>query len=119
MKLKKPKQPRFRLEIPLADDSPESLSHLALQLFQDLPIKRISSKVNVLNVWSNAAFAETALKAFGACPSTPVEHSDISSIANDNTGNLNSADVAVFLAPEGTQLAVTKRDTNLLFRGRW
>ncbi|KAM2246457.1 hypothetical protein COP2_007718 [Malus domestica] len=114
-KLKKPKQPRFRLEIPVADDSPESLSNLAIQLFQDLPIKRRSSKVNVLIIWSNAAFAESAVKAFGASPWSPVEHSDISSIANGNTDNLNSADVVVFLAPEGTQLAVIKTVTDLLF----
>ncbi|KAK9906156.1 hypothetical protein M0R45_002816 [Rubus argutus] len=86
-KLKKLKQPRFRIEIPVADDSPESLSQLA----------------------------PAALKAFESRPSSPVQHFDISSIANGNTRILSDADVAVFLAPEGSQLAVMKTVVDLLF----
>ncbi|KAJ0044403.1 hypothetical protein Pint_04305 [Pistacia integerrima] len=39
-KLKKLKQPRYRIEIPIIDDSPFSLSQLALDVFKDLPVRR-------------------------------------------------------------------------------
>ncbi|KAK9938357.1 hypothetical protein M0R45_015100 [Rubus argutus] len=114
-KLKKLKQPRFRIEIPVADDSPESLSQLALQVFGDLPIKRKGSPVNILVLWPDITFTKAALKAFESRPSSPVQHFDISSIANGNTRILSDADVAVFLAPEGSQLAVMKTVVDLLY----
>ncbi|OMP04522.1 hypothetical protein COLO4_09559 [Corchorus olitorius] len=39
-KLKKMKQPRFQVEIPVIDDSPSSLTQLALDVFKDMSIKR-------------------------------------------------------------------------------
>ncbi|XP_021811140.1 uncharacterized protein LOC110754390 isoform X2 [Prunus avium] len=114
-KLKKLKQPRFRIEIPVIDDSPESLSQLAFQVFRDLPIKRKGSKVNILIIWPNLAYTEAALKAFESNPSSPVENLDIYSITNGNTRISSSADVVVFLAPEGTQLADMKSVADLLY----
>ncbi|KAI4322829.1 hypothetical protein L6164_022485 [Bauhinia variegata] len=42
-KLKKLKQPKFRVEIPVVDDSPDALSQLAFEVFADIPIKRKGS----------------------------------------------------------------------------
>ncbi|GMH05706.1 hypothetical protein Nepgr_007546 [Nepenthes gracilis] len=39
-KLKKQKQPRFRVEIPVADDSPELIAQLAFDVFGDLHIRK-------------------------------------------------------------------------------
>ncbi|XP_004294338.1 PREDICTED: uncharacterized protein LOC101295203 [Fragaria vesca subsp. vesca] len=114
-KLKKLKQPRFRIEIPVADDSPESLSQLALHFFKDLPIKRKGSPVNILVLWPDITSAESAVKAFMSSPASPVEHLDIPSVANGNTRISNTADVAVFLAPEPSQVAVMKTVAELLY----
>ncbi|XP_062018252.1 uncharacterized protein LOC133734656 [Rosa rugosa] len=114
-KLKKLKQPRFRIEIPVADDSPESLSQLALQFFRDLPIKRKGSPVNTVILWPDITSTESALKAFKSSPSSQVEHLDIPSVANGNTRISNNADVVVFLAPEPSQVAVMKTVVDLLY----
>ncbi|XP_050368509.1 uncharacterized protein LOC126786661 [Argentina anserina] len=114
-KLKKLKQPRFRIEIPVADDSPESLSQLALQFFRDLPITRKGSPVNIAVLWPDIASTESAVKAFRSSPSSPVEHFDILSVANGNTRISNTADVAVFLAPDPSQVAVMKTVAELLY----
>ncbi|KAF3453534.1 hypothetical protein FNV43_RR03974 [Rhamnella rubrinervis] len=114
-KLRRLKQPRFRLEIPVIDDSPASLSQLALEVFRDLPIKRKGSPVNVLIIWPNLSFVEAALKAFEPYPSNPIEHVDISSLSNGDTRILSSADVTVFLAPEASQLAFVKTAADSLY----
>ncbi|GAV90926.1 DUF1995 domain-containing protein [Cephalotus follicularis] len=111
-KLKKVKQPRYRVEIPLLDDSPQSLSLLAFDVFRDLPIKTSSSPVKILLLWPNTASTEAAIKAFEIHHSTnQIEHSTIFSVHNRI---LNSADVAVLLAPESSQLAVMRTVTNSL-----
>ncbi|XAR56638.1 hypothetical protein NMG60_11037199 [Bertholletia excelsa] len=113
-KLKKLKQPRLRVEIPVVDDdSPVSLTQLALQVFGDLPIKRKGSPVKVLILWRNPNLTEIANETFD---SNLVEHSDISSYAsNYDARDLNSADVGVFLAPETSQLEVMERISDILY----
>lgn len=114
-KLKKQKQPRFRVEIPVVDDSPASLSQLALDVFGDTRIKKKGSPVKILILWPNPRLTEAAIKAFEPHPSNYVEHMDISSITNESNRILNSCDVAVFLAPEAPQLEVMKAVTESLY----
>ncbi|XP_030931779.1 uncharacterized protein LOC115957625 [Quercus lobata] len=126
-KLKKLKQPRFRIEIPVIDDSSASLSQLAFNVFQDLPIKRKGSPVKLLILWPNLTLTEAAIKAFQTQNSAnQIENIDISSVTNADTNILNSADVAVFLAPEASQLAFIKTVTEsfypkpvVIFNPKW
>ncbi|KAK6132960.1 hypothetical protein DH2020_033251 [Rehmannia glutinosa] len=93
-KLKKIKQPRFRVEIPVIDDSPSSLSQLALN--QDLTM--------------------AAIEAFDSrSTDILVQNIDISSVLDEDIGTVNSADVAVFLAPEASQIAVIKTVSDSLY----
>ncbi|KAF5948775.1 hypothetical protein HYC85_014732 [Camellia sinensis] len=115
-KLKKLKQPRFRVEIPLVDDSPTSLSQLALEVFGEIPIRRKGFPVKIMILWQNPSLTEAAIEAFESLSSNLVEHFDISSITtNDDTRVLNSAEVAVFMAPEASELAVMKRVADSLY----
>ncbi|KAK9074205.1 hypothetical protein SSX86_006802 [Deinandra increscens subsp. villosa] len=113
-KLKKLKQPRFRVEIPVIDDSPDSLSQLALQVFDEMPMRRKGSNVKILILWPSSGLKEAANKlAFGS-----VEHADISSLMNIGDGEkrvLNSNDVVVFLTPEASQMEVMERVTNIVY----
>ncbi|KAF5728365.1 hypothetical protein HS088_TW21G00512 [Tripterygium wilfordii] len=112
-KFKKLKQPRYLVEIPVMDDSPSSLSQLAVEVFQDLPIKRKGSPVKILLVWSSLPLKEAATEAFGPhSTNNNIENVSISAVDNRT---MNSADVAVFLAPEASQLAVTKTVTDSLY----
>ncbi|XP_031105719.1 uncharacterized protein LOC116010444 isoform X1 [Ipomoea triloba] len=117
-RLKKLKQPRFRVEIPVIDDSPSSLSQLAIDVFADMPIKRKGSKIKILILWPDKTLAAAA-KAFETrSSSTIVENLDVLSVTNgDNTRilNLNSSDVVVFLAPEVSQLEAMKNITDNLY----
>lgn len=114
-KLKKLKQPKFRIEIPIVDDSPESLSQLALDVFDGMPIRRKGSPVKILILWPNPTLKEAAIKAFLSHSSTQVEHVDIPSITKIDPRVLNSADVAIFLAPEASQLALMKTVTDVFY----
>ncbi|KAJ9671982.1 hypothetical protein PVL29_025569 [Vitis rotundifolia] len=114
-KLKKQKQPKFRIEIPVIDDSPASLSQLAFDVFGNIPIKRKGSPVKILILWPNPTLTEAAIKTFELHSTNHVEHMDISSITNDTNRILNSCDVAIFLAPETSQLAVMKTVTETLY----
>uniref|UniRef100_A0A1J3K0H7 DUF1995 domain-containing protein n=1 Tax=Noccaea caerulescens TaxID=107243 RepID=A0A1J3K0H7_NOCCA len=101
-KLKKLKQPRFRLEIPiLDDDSPSSLSQLAFSIFHDMPISRRGSNVNLLFLWPDPSFIESAVNAFR---SDNTNHVAMSPVSDSVKSVLRSADVAVFMAPERSQL---------------
>ncbi|KAE9458184.1 hypothetical protein C3L33_09914, partial [Rhododendron williamsianum] len=62
--LKKLSQPRFQVEIPVIDDSPYSLSKLALQVFGEIPIRRKGPPVKILIIWPNPTLTEAAIKAF-------------------------------------------------------
>ncbi|KAM7498816.1 hypothetical protein LguiA_023230 [Lonicera macranthoides] len=115
-KLKKLKQPRFRVEIPVIDDSPSSLLQLAVAMFDEMPIKRKGSAVKILFIWQNPTLTEAAIKAFGSSQSSnSVEHMDVSSVTNGESRILTSADLAVFLAPEASQLAVMETITGSLY----
>ncbi|KAK6229620.1 hypothetical protein SCA6_018571 [Theobroma cacao] len=113
-KLKKLKQPRFRVEIPLIDDSPSSLSQLALDIFKDMSIRRKGSLVQFLVFWPNVSLKEAGIQAFESCPLSHIEHIDLATV-NRNNRILSSADVAVFLAPEPSQLAVIKTIADSLY----
>ncbi|KAF8409474.1 hypothetical protein HHK36_005550 [Tetracentron sinense] len=125
-KLKKQKQPRFRVEIPVVDDSAESLAQLAFEVLGDLPIRRKGTPVKILILWPNPTLTEVAAKAFEPNSSSQIEHMDVSSVTNDYTRFLNSGDVVVFLAPEASQIDVIKTVTDglypkpvVIFNPRW
>lgn len=68
------------------------------------------------------------MEAFGIQSSSQIEHTDISSLKtkNGDTRILSSADVAVFLVPEASQLAVIKAVTDssypkpvVIFNPKW
>lgn len=109
-KIKKLKQPKYRVEIPVINDSPDSLSKLALDIFGDIdiPIKRKDSIIKFLILWPNPSLKEAAVVAFESHSSNQVEHIDIVSVAKTDLRMLNSADVVIFLVPESSQLSVVK-----------
>ncbi|KAK8527285.1 hypothetical protein V6N13_085128 [Hibiscus sabdariffa] len=106
-KLKKLKQPRFQVEIPLIDDSPSSLPQLALDIFKDMLLKRKGSLADILVLWPDARLKEDGIQAFESCSLSHIEHIDLPSINKSNRIS-SPADVAVFLAPELSQLALIK-----------
>lgn len=116
-KLKKLKQPRFRVEIPVIDDdSPSSLSQLALDVLKDLPIRRKGSSVKILIIWPDIPFREAALQVFESHSlNQKVEHTDIKTVTNGDSRIVTSADVVIFLAPEEANLAVIKTVTDSLY----
>ncbi|KAL2331569.1 hypothetical protein Fmac_019150 [Flemingia macrophylla] len=123
-KFKKLRQPKFRVEIPVVDDSPDSLSQLALDFFGDIPIKRKGSPIKILILWPDASLKESATVAFQS--HSAIDHIDISSVAKTDPSILNSADVAILLAPESSRLALLKRVTDafypkpvVLFNPKW
>ncbi|XP_022154954.1 uncharacterized protein LOC111022097 isoform X2 [Momordica charantia] len=125
-RIKKAKQPRFRLEIPVIDESPSSLVQLAFEVFGDLPIRRKGSPVKIFILWPNPTLAEAASKAFQSRSSHQIEQIDISSVDELDTKILNSADVAVFLGPESSQIQTIKTVTDglypkpvVIFNPRW
>lgn len=127
-KSKKQKQPRFRVEIPVIDDSPESLVQLALDVFKDLQIKRkgLVSSVKILLIWPNPTTMKSGIEAFKSVPSGLFEHIELSTVMTVDNRILNSADVGVFLAPGSSQLTVMKLVGDsldprplVLFNPRW
>ncbi|KMS98527.1 hypothetical protein BVRB_4g092180 [Beta vulgaris subsp. vulgaris] len=114
-KIKKQKQPRFRVEIPLIDDSPESLTQLAFDVFGDLQLKRKGSSVKMLFVWPNPTSLASGVKAFKGLKFGLVEHIELTTVMTVDNRILNSADVAVFLAPNSSQLTVMKLVSDSLY----
>ncbi|KAB5534771.1 hypothetical protein DKX38_017857 [Salix brachista] len=115
-KLKKLKQPKFQIEIPVIDDSPTSLSQLAFDVFKDLPIKRRGAPVKILIIWPNPTLKNRGIEAFQSYKSSKnLEHVDISSVRNTDSRILSSAEVAVFLAPVTSQLPDIKTVTDILY----
>ncbi|XP_074589951.1 uncharacterized protein LOC141845817 [Curcuma longa] len=108
-KLKKPRQPRYRVEIPVVDSSPSSLVPLALDVFSDLPLqkKKQGGKPRALLLWPSPEAAESARQAFGS-----VDHSDWDSVGSHS---FTSADLAVFLSPEVSQLREMRTAANALY----
>ncbi|KAK9209541.1 hypothetical protein WN944_001908 [Citrus x changshan-huyou] len=115
-KLKKLKQPRYRVEIPVIDDdSPSSLSQLAFDLFKDLPIRRKGSPVKILILWPDAAFTEAAVKVFESHSLNQFEHIDVKTVTGGDNRIVSSAEVAILLAPEKSQLGVIKTVADSLY----
>ncbi|KAK9151926.1 hypothetical protein Syun_010235 [Stephania yunnanensis] len=108
-KLKKTKQLRVRVEIPVIDDSAHSLTQLSHQVFDEMPIRRKGSKIiKTLLLWPNSALKEMGINVF-ANSSYPFEHMDLSSVSTDfDSRLLGSVDVVVFVAPEGALLESMK-----------
>ncbi|XP_023539663.1 uncharacterized protein LOC111800276 [Cucurbita pepo subsp. pepo] len=113
--VKKAKQPRFRVEIPVIDESPRSLTELAFEMFGDLPIKIKGSPVKILLLWPSPVLADAASKAFLSCSSDQIEQIDISSMDGLDARVSNSSVVAVFLGPESSQIRTIKSITDLLY----
>lgn len=92
-----------------------------------MPIKRKGPKVKILIFWSDQSLKEAANEGFDSQNGNIlVENSDLSSVYSKETRTLSSADVAVFLAPEVSELAVFKTTTDnlypkpvVLFNPRW
>lgn len=114
-RIKKQKQPRFRVEIPLVDDSPESITQLTFDVFGDFQIKRRGSPVKILLIWPNPTTMASGVKAFQATPTGLVEHIELTTAMTVDNRILNSADVAVFLAPKSSQLTVMKLVSDSLY----
>ncbi|KAK1350224.1 Protein-methionine-sulfoxide reductase catalytic subunit MsrP like [Heracleum sosnowskyi] len=123
-KFKKLKQPKFRVEIPVVDDeSPDCLSQLALQIFGDMPVKIKGSAIKILILWPDPTLKEAGIKSFGSYSKNTVVHMDILSA---NNRNLGSNDIAVFVAPETSQLSDIKAVSDsfyprpiAIFNPRW
>ncbi|KAL5731000.1 hypothetical protein ACHQM5_003769 [Ranunculus cassubicifolius] len=104
-KFKKQKQPRLRVEIPVIDESPDSLTQLVLDFFENLPIKRKGTQLRILLLWPDSTLTDLANKTSS---SNSVQNLTISSSLTEDSRILSSADVAIFLAPDESQLAVMK-----------
>ncbi|KAL3639926.1 hypothetical protein CASFOL_014894 [Castilleja foliolosa] len=115
-KLKKIRQPRFRVEIPVIDDSPSSLSQLALQVFGEMPLRRKGSKTKILLLWASRDLTQAAIEVFDSRSSDIlIQHIDTSSVLDEDIRTVSSADVAVFLAPEASQLEIMKTVSDSLY----
>lgn len=113
-KLKKLKQPKLRVEIPVIDESPNSLTQLALDVFGEMPIRRKGVKVKILIFWPDRSLTEAATKAFPSqSGNVVIENFNIKSVNNRSLSS--AADVAVFLAPEASELAVMETITDSLY----
>lgn len=99
------------------DDSLESLTQLALDVFDKMPVRRKGEPVKVLISWPNPTLKDAAFKAFlnGSSTSSQIEHVDVASVGSVDSRVLNSADVGVFLAPESSQLGVLKSVTDVFY----
>ncbi|KHN36733.1 hypothetical protein glysoja_001464 [Glycine soja] len=89
-----------------------------------MPIKRKGSPIKILMLWPDASLKESATIAFQS--HSTFEHIDIPSVAKTDPRILNSADVAIFLAPESSQLAPIRRVSDafypkpvVLFNPKW
>lgn len=110
-KIKKLKQPRLRVEIPVVDDSPSALAQLAFDIFGEMPIKRKAPKIKILLLWPNQTLTQAAQTEFEKKKSSNpiIENLDISSRTEI------SADVVVFMAPEASRLTVMKEISDTLY----
>ncbi|KAJ0966223.1 hypothetical protein J5N97_027361 [Dioscorea zingiberensis] len=124
-KLKKQRQPRYRVEIPILDNSPDSLVQLSLDLLLDLPLTRKGAKPTILILWPSSNLADSANIAFNSTgvSNHVIIHSDFVSLTSMA---LNTADIVVFAATETSQLEDMRRITSavdpkpvVLFNPAW
>ncbi|KAE9599785.1 hypothetical protein Lal_00045329 [Lupinus albus] len=125
-KIKKLGQPKFRVEIPLSDDSPDSLPQLALDISGDISIKRKGSPIKILIMWPDSSLKKSATMTFKSLPTSQIEYIDIPSVAKTDPRILDSAGVVVFLGPESSTLALMKTVSDafypkpvVLFNPKW
>ncbi|KAJ0101463.1 hypothetical protein Patl1_04387 [Pistacia atlantica] len=90
------------------------------------PLEEKVHQSKSLILWPNVALTEAAAKLFESHSLKQVEHVDLSSISNENIRVLSSADVAIFLAAEESQLAVIRTVSDsfypkpvVIFNPRW
>ncbi|KAJ8754619.1 hypothetical protein K2173_010710 [Erythroxylum novogranatense] len=114
-KFKKLKQPKFQVEIPLIDDSSTSISQLAFDVFINIPTKRKGSTVKITIIWPSSKLKDEAIEVFQSHPLHNITHVDISAAKGGDARILNSAEVAVFMAPESSQLSVVKIVSDSLY----
>lgn len=113
-KLKKQqRQPRFRAEIPVVDDSPGSLARLAFDVFSGLGVSRKGSPARLLLVWPSSRELELAVREFKnwGDSSSALAHAQLDSVAPDALG---ACDAAVFLAPGRAQVDKLRSAVNAL-----
>ncbi|XP_051210053.1 uncharacterized protein [Lolium perenne] len=113
-KLKKQqRQPRFRAEIPVVDDSPGSLARLAFDVFSGLGVSRKGSPAKLLLVWPSSEEMELAVREFKnwGDSSSALAHAQLDSVSPDALG---SCDAAVFLSPGREQVEKLRAAVNAL-----
>ena len=112
-KLKKQqRQPRFRAEIPVVDDSPGSLARLAFDVFSGLGVSRKGSPARLLLVWPSAEDLAVAVREFKNWGDTSaLAHAQLDSVAPDA---LSACDAAVFLSPGRSQVEKLRAAVNAL-----
>nr|CAB3461055.1 unnamed protein product [Digitaria exilis] len=103
-KLKRQRQPRFRAEIPVVDDSPGSLARLALDVFSGASRKK-GAPARLLLVWPSAEALAVALREFESSGDSATAHAQLGS---ETAHALSACDAAVFLAPEPGQVEKMK-----------
>jgi hypothetical protein len=104
-KLKKQKQPRFRAEIPVVDDSSGSLARLAFDVFSSgAALRRKGAPARLLLVWPSSEALAIALQEHKNWGDSTA-HAQLDTIASDA---LSACDAAVFLAPARSQVDKVK-----------
>ncbi|CAM0954764.1 unnamed protein product [Alopecurus aequalis] len=109
---KQQRQPRFRAEIPVIDDSPGSLARLAFDVFSGLGLSRKGSPARLLLVWPSSGELELAVREFKNWgDSSALAHAQLNAVAPDALG---ACDAAVFLAPGRAQVDKLRAAVNAL-----
>ncbi|KAL9264497.1 hypothetical protein AKJ16_DCAP06034 [Drosera capensis] len=73
-------QSRYRVEIPVVDESPDSITRVALEVLGDFPVRRKGSQVRILMIWGNPILREKGVEAFGSVVSLGgFEHGELGS----------------------------------------
>ncbi|CAA6658315.1 unnamed protein product [Spirodela intermedia] len=114
-KLKRQKQPKFRVEIPVADGSPDSLAQLAFEVFSELPIKRKGARPAILMVWPDAETAERGRRAFAASDESRGPAFENLALGNVSSGDWSSADMGVFVASEAAMVERVRSLSDCLY----
>ncbi|KAJ1263524.1 hypothetical protein BS78_09G192000 [Paspalum vaginatum] len=105
-KLKRQRQPRFRAEIPVVDDSPGSLARLAFDVFSGgAGVSRKGAPARLLLVWPSAEALAVAVREFENNGDPATAHAQLGSVP---PGALSACNAAVFLAlaPAQVELAM-------------
>lgn len=105
-KLKRQRQPRFRAEIPVVDESPGSLARLAFDVLSGgAGASRKGAPARLLLIWPSAEALSVALREFEDQGDSATAHARLGSMAPDALG---ACDAAVFLATGPAQVEQVK-----------